>query len=317
MHNIWFERALPQKFLPMIEGVAAMLGPASDTPDDPFSAVTEADAIIASTQTYDAAVMGRAPQLKIISRTGIGYDKVDIAAATARGIAVCNAPEGPTVSTAEHAMMLILAVAKNLKQSQRKLRESAPNIYANHSGIELRDLQLGLVGFGRIAWHLAGLATGFGMRVAAFDPFVSSQAAHHTKMLDSLEDLLQSSHVVSLHVPYSESTHHMMGEGQFAIMQSGAIFVNTARGGLVDEVALIDSLQSGHLFGAGLDVTDPEPPPLDHSLLGMENVIITPHIASATAASKDRILEMAISQAIDFLNGERPANLINPEVWKG
>lgn len=320
MNKIWFERAMPTKFAPLLANIATPIGPASATPDDPLRALPEAHAIIASSiMMYDAAVLDQVPNLKVISRTGIGVDKIVIPAATERGIAVCNAPDGPTISTAEHAITLMMGVAKKIKYAEGELRSGEKrDFFGNHTGLELHNNQLGLVGLGRIGGHTAKIALALGMTVVAYDPFVTTAQADRlgVTLIPDLPDLLATSDVVSLHLPLNDQTRHLINADNLARMKPGAILVNTSRGGLVDEMALLDALESGHLFGAGLDVTDPEPSPPDNPLLHRNDVIVTPHIASATQAGKDRLYEIAITQALQVLRGERPANLVNPEVWK-
>ena len=311
---VWFERPPLDAFAAEVVAACAVLEPA---PDDPDAGLESAQAIIAGPRTYDAVVMDRAPRLRVIARTGIGYDGVDVAAATERGIAVCNTPDGPTISTAEHAIGLILAVAKNVPGAQAALRDSTPGYFARHQGIELHGKTLGLVGFGRIARHVARIADGLGMRVAFIDPFVdASTVPAGVTRADSLEALLASADVVSVHVPLTPETRGMFGTAEFAAMRPGAVFVNTARGGLVDNDALIAALESGHLFGAGLDVTSPEPLPADHPILRRGDVLVTPHIASATREGKARMFRVAFAQAIAVLEGRRPEHLVNPEVWE-
>jgi D-3-phosphoglycerate dehydrogenase len=155
------------------------------------------------------------------------------------------------------------------------------------------------------------------MTVTAYDPFITVERAAGLgiDLAPSLDDLLRQSDVVSLHIPHSAETHHLMNAERFAQMKRGAYLINTARGGLVDEAALINALERGHLKGAGLDVTDPEPPSPDNPLLNREDVVLTPHIASATPTSKDALWRVAIAQALQVLKGERPPHLVNPEVW--
>jgi phosphoglycerate dehydrogenase-like enzyme len=260
--------------------------------------------------------MDRAPNLRVISRTGIGYEKVDVAAATARGIAVCIAPDGPTVSTAEHTITLMLMVAKNVKLSEAELRGGGADFYARHTGIELEGLVLGLVGYGRIARHVARIAAAIGMRVAAFDPYLDKGGFGETDRVESLDELLAMSDVVSVHVPLTAANRGLFDAARLDKMKPGSILVNTARGGLVDLTALEAALDEGHLFGAGLDVTDPEPLPSDHPLLARTDVVVTPHVAAGTAGAKRRIFRNAFEQVLQVLNGTRPSNLVNPEVWK-
>ena len=313
---IWFERPILPEFAEEVSASCAVLGPS--TAGDPEAGVATAVAVIAGPRRYDAAFMDRAPELRVIARTGIGYDGVDIAAATERGIVVCNTPDGPTISAAEHAITLMLLVAKNVESSRVALRAgTSEDYFAAHRGIELAGKVLGLVGFGRIARHVATIARGIGMEVRYFDPFVdATDVPPGTVRVEALDDLLGGADVVSVHVPFSEATRGMFGAASFSSMRPGAVFVNTARGGLVDHEALLAALDSGHLFGAGLDVTSPEPLQPDHPLLARHDVIVTPHIASATAEGKARMFRMAFDQAIAVIEGLRPEHLVNPEVWE-
>jgi phosphoglycerate dehydrogenase-like enzyme len=313
---VWFEREILADMRAMVAERVTVLGPASATPSEPYAALTEAAGIVASQHVYDAALMDLAPQLKVIARTGIGYDKVDVAAATARGIAVCNTPDAPTISTAEHAVTLMLMVAKNVKRSEAELRAGGSDLYARHMGIELYGLRLGLVGYGRIARRVAAIAGGLGMDVAAYDPYLGDEVFGTTIRVDTLDDLVASCDVVSLHVPLTGDNAGLVGTDLLGQMKPGAILINTARGGLVDPVALEAALETGRIFGAGLDVTDPEPLPPDHPLLHRVDVVVTPHVAAGTAGAKRRIFTTAFEQVVTALNGERPPHLVNPEVWR-
>ncbi|MBC7813158.1 MAG: 3-phosphoglycerate dehydrogenase, partial [Burkholderiales bacterium] len=189
--------------------------------------------------------------------------------------------------------------------------------YKDYQAVELFGKQLGLIGFGRIGGHVARIAQSIGMKVAAYDPYAAPTLAADLgiTLLPTLEALLGSSDVVSLHLPLNEQTHKIMNAERFAQMKPGAIFINTSRGGHVDESALIAAVDSGHLFGAGLDVTDPEPPAADDSILQHPKIVVTPHIASGTKDSKSRIYEMALEQVFMVARGEQPPHLVNPEVW--
>ncbi len=319
MYRVWFERVPPPAFVEMLDGVAVVAGCAVETPAAPFSALPGAHAIIASSRLrYDGAVMDLAPTLRVISRSGIGLDNVAIGDATARGIAVCHAPDAPTISTAEHAITLLLAVARNLRHIDRLMRQGEPlDFFGVYRGIELRGLRLGVVGLGRIGSRVATLARGLGMTVTGFDPLIASEHAEKLgiELLPSLDALLSSSDAVTLHLPLTAETRHIINGERLALMKPGAILINAARGGLVDEAALLDALERGRLFGAGLDVFEQEPPRPDHPLLQRDDVIATPHIASATSAGKDRLWHTSITQALQVLRGEQPPHLVNPEVW--
>ena len=311
---VWFERAILPELAAEVAAAVTALGPA--TADDPYAGLAAAHAAVASTHRYDAALMDRAPDLRVIARTGIGYDLVDVAEATRRGIAVCNTPDAPTISTAEHAAALMLMVAKNVKRGESELRHGIGGYYARHTAIELDGKVLGLVGFGRIARRMARICEGLGMRVTAYDPYMPAAAfPPEVARAESLERLLGDADVVSIHVPLTDDTRAMIGPNEFRQMKQGAVLVNTARGGLVDGGALIAALDEGRLVGAGLDVTDPEPLPTDHPLLHRQDVVVTPHIASATADAKVRIFRAAFEQVLEALAGRRPAHLVNPEVW--
>ncbi len=311
-HPVWFQRQVLPDLRAEIEARATILGPGTD--EDPLTGLDDASGAVVGARRFDAAVMDRAPRLRVIARTGIGIDSVDVAEATRRGIAVCNSPDGPTVSTAEHAVALILAVAKRLPQAQDRLRGGQQGTYAGHEGIELEGTTLGLVGYGRIARRVAATCRALGMQVAVFDPYVE-HVPDDVERKASLDDLLGAADVVSLHIPLTDATARTFGPEQFARMRDGAVFVNTARGGLVDQAALLAALESGRLFGAGLDVTEPEPLPPDHPLLHHDDVVVTPHIASATRAGKRRLLRQAFDQVVAVLDGRRPAHLVNPVVW--
>lgn len=319
MHQIWFERQLPPEFAHLLEGTATATGPAGATPDAPLSALPGAAAVIAGGRLrYDAAIMDGCPALRVISRTGIGLDNVCIPDATARGIAVCYAPEAPTISTAEHAVTLLLATVKHLKRADRDLRRGAKvDFFSDYRGLEVDGLQLGLIGLGRIGSRVAKVALALGMSVIAFDPGVSAEQARAigVEPAPSLEAVLRVADVVSLHVPLSDETRLLLNAERLALMKPGAYLINTARGGLVDEAALLQALETGHLHGAGLDVFAYEPPDPLSPLLQRDDVIATPHISGATPASKDRLWSTAIRQALQVLKGERPAHLANPEVW--
>jgi D-3-phosphoglycerate dehydrogenase len=312
-HAVWFERPVLPELRGKVEARVEMLGPPTEA--DPCAGLSEAHGSVVGASSFDAEWISRAPQMQVIARTGIGVDKVDIGEATRRGIVVCNAPDGPTISTAEHAVALILAVAKDLQGSARRLQAGETNLYAGYTGVELAGKTLGLVGYGRIARRVAEAGRGLGMNVVAYDPYCPPGEFGATASVGSLEQLLAAADVVSIHIPLTEETSLLFDAAAFGAMKEGAVFVNTARGGLVDHNALLAALESGRLFGAGLDVTEPEPLPPDHPLLSRDDVIVTPHIASGTADGKRRLFETAFEQVLMVLAGERPPHVVNPEVW--
>ncbi|HZW34595.1 MAG TPA: NAD(P)-dependent oxidoreductase [Isosphaeraceae bacterium] len=322
MFRIWFERPLPPEFATLLDGVAVGIGAAHATRETAFESLGQAQAVVASSRVqYDAAFMDRAPDLRVISRTGIGLDNICVPDATRRGIAICNAPDAPTVSTAEHAIALMFAAAKQLKSCERAVRiEARGDFFNEFRGIELKGLCLGLIGLGRIGRRVARVASALEMSVVAYDPLLLSAHAQEgpppgVVLAPALEEVLRTADIVSLHAPLTSETRRLINAERLALMKTGSILINTARGELVDEAALLEALERGHLRGAGLDVFDPEPPRPDHPLLQREDVIATPHIAGATIASRQRLWRTAIAQALQALRGERPPHLVNPEVW--
>jgi D-3-phosphoglycerate dehydrogenase len=303
----------------MLDGVAVVAGAGNETPTDPLKALPGSDAIIAGAGIqYNAALMERVPSLRVISRSGIGIDNIVLADATAHHVAILNTPDAPTISTAEHAITLMLTVTKTVKHSESMLRDGAKHdFFGELQSVELCGLRLGLVGMGRIGSRVAKVALALGMEVSVYDPYISPDRAAELGVtpVPTLDALLSAADVVSLHVPHTAETTHLINAARLAQMKPGAFLINTARGKLVDESALIKALESGHLRGAGLDVFDPEPPKPDNPLLKMVNVVATPHVASSTTAGKERLWRTAISQALQALQGERPQNLCNPEVW--
>ena len=313
-HRIWFERKVMPGLRPYIPSSVEMLGPSC--PDNVHAGIETARAAIAARVRYDDLLFDLAPDLVAVCRTGIGCDAIDFEAAMRRGVAICNVPDGPTVSTAEHAVALMLATAKRVIQSGNRLRNARGNYYTSHRAFELDGKTLGLVGFGRIARRVATIGTGFGMNILAYDPYIADDAFPPPVVrAPTLDELLARSDVVSVHVPMTPGNARMFDEDAFAGMRQGAVFVNAARGALVDQEALLDALDSGHLFGAGLDVTDPEPLDPGHPLLHRPNVTVTPHIAAATNEARVRMFKFAVEQALMVIEGRRPPHLVNPDAW--
>jgi len=318
MARIWFERRVMPLLRPYVPSSVDVLGPGR--PEDTHAGIETAQAAIVARSRFNERVFDRAPGLVAICRTGIGCDSIDLETATRRGVAVCNAPDGPTVSTAEHTVALMLAVSKSVVRAGNQLRNACGDgdHYATHLGIELRNKTLGLVGFGRIARHVAAIGTGLSMHVYAYDPYIAADAFPSTVVrAGTLEELLMASDVVSVHVPMTPTNAQMFDARAFATMKPGAVFVNAARGGLVDHDALLEALDSGHLFGAGLDVTDPEPLDTSHPLLHRPNVTVTPHVAAGTDEARVRMFQPAVEQAIMVIEGRRPPHIVNPDAWKG
>ena len=280
-----------------------------------------ADAAVIGGSTVDGAFLDAAgPNLKLVIRHGIGYNTVNVPAASERGILAANTPDGPTESTAEQAVALLLDVAKRVVKSDMYLRRNELHDRMALRGTEVYDHLLGVVGYGRIGRRVTEICVqGLKMRALIFDPFLPADAELPDGVIrtDDLDDLLSRADFVTLHTPLMPETHHLISDRELALMKAGSYLINVSRGPVVDELALIRALESGHLAGAALDVFDPEPPEPDNPLLRMENVVVTPHNASNTPQGSYRMSTGVADQVLQVLKGERPDHLLNPEVWPG
>jgi D-3-phosphoglycerate dehydrogenase len=241
-----------------------------------------------STQVTDM-LLEQAPCLRVIGRAGIGVDNIDVEAATRRGVAVLNAPGANTVSAAEHMFALLLALVRRVPWAAASMQHGEWN-RKQFGGTELRGKTLGLVGVGRIGGHVATIANAFGMELLAYDPFVTEVRASTLHVtIASLERVLSIADVVSLHAPLTDETRHMINANRLALMKPSAVLVNTARGGLVDEAALLGAVESGRIAGAAMDVFETEPLPADSPLRRADRVIVTPHLAATTQEAQERV----------------------------
>lgn len=265
----------------------------------------------------DAALLARCPSLLAISSTGAGYDMVDVDACTAAGVVVMNQSGTNKEGVAEHALGLILSLSKKIAVSERAMK-TIPNMDRRaYAGNDIKGKTIGIVGIGNIGTRVTELCRGlFGMTVLAFDPnLTADQIAAKGATKVGLEELLQRADYVSVHCPRTKDSFGMFGQAQFALMKPTAYFVNTARGGIHDEDALAGACRSGRIAGAGLDVFLKEPPDLDHPLLALDNVIVTPHTAGMTAESMLEMVTATAHQWIDLFDGKVPPRMVNPEVW--
>jgi len=265
--------------------------------------VASADGLLALlTERVDAELLAAAPSLRVVANHAVGVDNVDVRACTARGVWVTNTPDAVTESTADLTWALILAVARRIGEGERLVRAGRFKAWAPTMllGLELRGATLGVVGLGRIGEAVARRARGFGMHVL------------HTTSRGGvpLEELLARSDVVTLHCPLTAATRHLIDARRLAQMKRGALLVNTSRGPVVDEAALVASLEAGHLGGAGLDVYENEPS-VHPGLTGREDVVLVPHLGSATHATRAQMATMALTDAARVLRGERPLHPVN------
>ncbi|MDE0609033.1 MAG: hypothetical protein OXH77_03850 [Anaerolineaceae bacterium] len=313
--RLWIEFKVPQEFLAPFPGMVEIVNG-----DGPHKLAGSRIVIRSPGLAIDAGFMDSVgPRLQLLPMPGTGLDHIDIPAASDRGILVCNNPEAPCESTAEHTVGLLLAVAKRIVSGDRQLHAGAVD-RASLVGSELRGRTLGVLGYGRIGRRVAEICTvGLKMKALVHGPRLrpGSPLGEGIVIASSLDSVFEQADVVTLHMPLSAETRHLVRERQLRLMKRGSYLINTSRGAVVDEDALIRVLQEGHLAGAGLDVFDPDPPAGDNPLLHMPNVVATPHIAPFTDESFRAMWSGVAEQTRQVLRGERPANLANPEVWPG
>jgi D-3-phosphoglycerate dehydrogenase len=275
---------------------------------------------------FSKELMGQADELQVISRTGAGVDNVDVAAATRMGILVTVVPGANTRSVVEHALTLIMALMKQIPLMDREVRRDNFAIRFKNFPRDLNGKTLGLVGLGRIGSELARICRqAFDMHILAYDPYVAPEAKAAVKgwvEFCSMEKLFREADVISLHIPFSPETQKMIGAQQLSWMKRDAFLVNTSRGGVLDEAALVQCLKERRIAGAGLDVFAREPLPEDSPLKGLDNVILTPHTAALTRECVARVAVEAAQATLDVFQGRKPNGLVNPEVltqprWQG
>jgi Phosphoglycerate dehydrogenase and related dehydrogenases len=261
-------------------------------------------------------LIARCPRLKVVSSTGSGYDTIDVDACTEAGILVVNQSGGNANSVAQHTFALLLSLMNRVVESDQALRKKTGLVREDLMGRELTGKVMGIVGIGHIGTRVARLASAFGMQVLAFDPYLDeTEIRVRGASPVSLEELLASSDVVSVHCPRNAETLGMFGLNEFKTMKRGACFLSTARGGIHDENALYTAMQAGHIAGAGLDVWVVEPPPKDHPLLSLPNVVATYHTAGVTHEARRNIAAISAQQILDICAGRTPPRMINPLVY--
>lgn len=315
MARVLVTRRLPAGGLePLARAGHELVAREDDTPlthAELVDAVADVDAVVCLlTDRIDAEVLAAgAPRLRVVANVAVGYDNVDVAAAAGLGVAVCNTPGVLDETTADLAFLLILAACRRASEAEADLRAGRWDGWGvnQYLGVDVHGATLGLVGFGRIAQAVARRAAGFGMQVL-----------HHARrdtglpgFTADLDALLAASDVVSLHVPLTDRTRHLIGARELALLRPTAVLVNTARGPVVDEEALAAALEDGRLFAAGLDVYEREPE-VHPRLLAAPHTVLLPHVGSASVATRTRMAQVAAEGARAVLAGERPANLVVP-----
>ena len=271
--------------------------------------IPEFDALIIGAHDFSEADMERCPNLKIICKHGVGLDNIHVSKAKELGIAVCNAPGTNSNAVADLALGLMLSVCRKISHSAALVREG---VWKSHIGEDVCGKTLGLLGFGAIAKGVARRARGFGMKILAYDPFVTQLPEEFEGWVElcDMEKVITSCDILSVHIPLTPETRNTISTAELAKMKQGSYVINTARGGIVDEMALYESLKSGHLNGAAMDVVESEPMTPDHPLLSLDNVVVTPHIAMYSKEAINAVSLICAENVVACLTGGQMINRV-------
>ena len=309
----WPDLAIEKEVLAAVGGEVMVAGGGSA--DEIIALAPQADAILTCWKDVPAEALDIAPNCRVVSRYGIGLDNIPIGRATELGMLVTNVPDFCLEEVSDHVMALLLATARQLFPLARTAERSDWTRETPRPIPRVKGQTLGLIGFGNIARALVPKALGFGLRVMAYTPRLRPEdAPQGVEVTNELATLLAASDYVSIHSPLTEETAHLINDAALAQMKPNALLINTSRGGVIDEGALVRALKEGRIAGAALDVTDPEPPPGDNPLLSLENVIVTPHAAFYSVAATAELARKAAENVVTVLRGEVPKTLVNAEV---
>lgn len=324
--EVYITRGIAQEALDMIDRVAEMEVWPQESPlsyEVLLEKVRDAEGLLTLlTDRIDAALMAAAPKLKVVSNLAVGYDNIDIPEATRRGIVVGNTPGVLTETTADLAFALLMAAARRVVEADSYTRKGQWQSWGPMTllGQDIHHATLGIVGLGRIGAELAKRARGFNMKVLYYDKIRRSEPEERhlgVEYVPEMSKLVSSADFISVHVPLRPQTYHLFGAAEFAMMKPTAVFINTSRGLVVDQKALCEALKARQIFAAAVDVTEVEPIPHDDPLLTLDNIIITPHIASASVTTRTNMAVMAAANLIAGLKGQVPPNCVNPEAIRG
>lgn len=302
----------------LLEGTASVYVADDPDPNHYLEEMRDADALIVRIASCDAAAISASPNLKVIGRTGVGYDTVDVKKATELGIPVVITPGANNRSVAEHAVAMIFALAKNLAEGQQELSRGNWEIRGAKKAFELEGKTAGVIGLGAIGRETAKILMGCGMHVAGYDPFLSREAieALGAKYYEDYESLLEDADVVTIHVPLTEGTRNMISKAQLARMKKTAVVVNCSRGGIVNEADLVEALQTGVIAGAATDVFCHEPPAPDDPLLHCPNLIVSPHSAAQTREAVIKMATSCVTGCLAVCRGEKWPYVADPKVYE-
>lgn len=319
--SVYVTRPIPDKGLELLRTACDVRQWEQDTPvprDVLLHEAAQADGLYCLlTEKIDEELLDAAPNLKVISNMAVGYDNIDVPAATARNVPVGNTPGVLTDTSADCAFALLMTAARRISEAERfvhagKWTTWSPTLFR---GYDIYGATLGIVGLGRIGQAVARRARGFDMRILYYGGSDTEAARQLGAEERPLDELLAEADFVSLHVPLNDATYHLIGERELGLMKSSAILINTARGPVVDPQALYYALEAGDIAYAALDVTEPEPIHMDDPLLTLDNCLIVPHIASSTIATRDKMATLAAANAIAGVRGERLPHCVNPQVY--
>lgn len=280
--------------------------------DELVAIIGEYDALLVRSQTrVTSRIMEAGKLLKVVGRAGVGVDNIDLQAATTRGIIVINAPDGNTITTCEHTFAMMMALARHIPQAYMK---TVGGVWDRKSflGVELRNKVLGVLGMGRIGSEAAKRAKAFGMKIMGYDPFLTEERAEKMGIqLSTVEEIVRNADFITVHTPLTPETRHMISTPQFAVMKPGMRIVNCARGGIIDEEALLEAINSGVVAGAAFDVFESEPPAADHPFLSHPQIIVTPHLGASTVEAQENVAIDVSEQVLHILRREPYLNAVN------
>lgn len=309
--------------LQMLDGVADVYVADNQDPNNYLDEMKDADALIVRIAKCDGHAIENSPNLKVIGRTGVGYDSVDVKTATAHGIPVVITPGANNRSVAEHAVAMMFALSKNLVEAQQEMCKGNWEIRGAKKAFELEGKTIGILGLGAIGRETAKICEGCGMKVAAYDPFLSKEQVegYGAVYYENYEDLLKVSDVVSIHVPLTDETKNMISKKQLTEMKKTALIINCSRGGIINETDLVETLKAGEIAGAGTDVFCSEPPKTDDPLLNCPNLIVSPHSAAQTREAVIKMAQMCVKGCLAVAEGKKwpfvaDKSVYDHEKWK-
>jgi D-3-phosphoglycerate dehydrogenase len=313
--KVFVSEPIDPKGIALLKNKVELMYAPDTTKTTVMTMIGEADAaILRATTIFDSEVITKGSKLKMIVRTGVGMDNVDMKAAGEQGIWVCNTPNTNDETVAEHTLAIVLALAKQIIPMDRAVRNQKWHERFSPKQMDISAKTIGIIGYGKIGKATARKCKAMGMKVMIYDPYID-MAEDHITMAKDVKDIFKESDFVSLHCPSGPDNHNLVNNKHLSLMKPGAFLVNTSRGSLIDEEALIAHLQSGKIAGAGLDVFKEEPLPIGHPFLSMSNVILSPHVAGSTKESNERIAIAAAQAVIDVISCKTPQHICNSKFF--